>query len=151
MIDIKLIRTETDFVKKAGFFEKVGTVKNIEVVERGTGGIAKRMKIDGTAGSVIVEREYAIRKFLNPQGYAIKRADNTVVDNFPLLPSAYFTAEPVFKGTTFAGYHIYGGGFGHGAGMSQNGAKAMTDAGITYDEVLAYFFENISISNCYLY
>lgn len=141
----------TKFIKKAGFSEQVGTVKTIEVTERGTGGIVKKLKINGTAGSVIVEREYTIRKFLNPQGYEISRADNTTVNNFPLLPSAYFVAEPVFKGTALAGYHIYGGGFGHGAGMSQNGAKAMTDAGIPYDEVLTYFFEDISISNCYSY
>lgn len=141
----------TKFVKKAGFSEKVGTVETVEIAERGTGGIVKKLKINGTAGSVIVEREYTIRKFLNPQGYVISRADNTTVNNFPLLPSAYFTAEPVFEGTALKGYHIYGGGFGHGAGMSQNGAKAMTDAGIPYDEVLTYFFEDISISNCYSY
>ncbi|MBE5947633.1 MAG: SpoIID/LytB domain-containing protein [Lachnospiraceae bacterium] len=141
----------TEFAKMAGFSKKVGTVESIEVAERGTGGIVKKLKINGNAGSVIVEREYAVRKFLNPQGYVIKRADNTTVDNFPLLPSAYFTAEPVFEGTELMGYHIYGGGFGHGAGMSQNGAKAMTDAGISYDEVLKYFFEDISISNCYSY
>ncbi len=141
----------TRFAKLAGFAEKVGNVKSVEVIERGTGGIVKKLQINGTAGSVIVEREYAIRKFLNPQGYKISRADKTTVDNFPLLPSAYFVAEPVFKGTKLNGYHIYGGGFGHGAGMSQNGAKAMTDAGIPYDEVLTYFFENISISNCYSY
>ena len=141
----------TGFVKKAGFSDRVGNVKTIEVAERGTGGIVKKLKINGTAGSVIVEREYAIRKFLNPQGYMINRADNTTVNNFPLLPSAYFTAEPVLEGTALKGYHIYGGGFGHGAGMSQNGAKAMTDAGISYDEVLKYFYENISISNCYSY
>jgi len=141
----------TKFAKLAGFAEMVGNVEGVEVIERGTGGIVKKLKINGTAGSVIVEKEYAIRKFLNPQGYKISRADNTTVDNFPLLPSAYFVAEPVFKGTKLTGYHIYGGGFGHGAGMSQNGAKAMTDAGIPYDEVLTYFFEDISISNCYSY
>lgn len=141
----------TKFAKLAGFAGKVGSVNSIEVVERGTGGIVKKLKINGTAGSVIVEKEYAVRKFLNPQGYKISRSDNTTVDNFPLLPSAYFVAEPVLEGTKITGYHIYGGGFGHGAGMSQNGAKAMTDAGIPYDEVLTYFFENISISNCYSY
>lgn len=141
----------TEFVKKAGFSDDVGNVKTIEVLERGTGGIAKKLQINGTDGSAIVESEYAIRKFLNPQGYVINRADNTTVNNFPLLPSAYFAAEPVFEEAALKGYHIYGGGFGHGAGMSQNGAKAMTDAGMSYDEVLEYFYDNISISNCYLH
>ena len=40
--------------------------------------------------------------------------------------------EAVQKDGEFDGYKITGGGYGHGVGMSQNGAKAMVDAGKTY-------------------
>jgi hypothetical protein len=38
------------------------------------------------------------------------------------------------------GYVIYGWGWGHQVGMSQYGAKAMADAGSTYDEILAHYY-----------
>jgi len=33
-----------------------------------------------------------------------------------------------------------GGGNGHGVGMSQTGVRGMTDAGRTFEEVLAHFY-----------
>lgn len=141
----------TKLAAKAGLGNNVGTVNGIKVLERGTGGIVKKLQLDGSAGSVIVEKEYTIRKLLNPKGKKIIRADGTAVTDFPLLPSAYFSAEPVYTDEKLTGYRFFGGGFGHGAGMSQNGAKAMTDRGFSYSEVLSYFYDGVSISNCYLH
>lgn len=45
------------------------------------------------------------------------------------------------------GYKIYGGGFGHGAGLSQNGADTLAEKGYDYREILTYFFEGINIEN----
>ena len=39
-----------------------------------------------------------------------------------LLPSAFFVIEPSHDKKNVVGYNIIGGGFGHGVGMSQNGA-----------------------------
>ena len=38
------------------------------------------------------------------------------------------------------GYTVIGGGFGHGVGMSQNGANRMAEAGFSCDEILQKFF-----------
>ena len=135
-------------LKKAGLYDKPGDVTDIEVIERGTGGIVNKLQITGDKGSVIIEKEYTIRQFLCPDGLEIVRNDNTTVTNFSLLPSAYFIIEEVYEEGVQV-YHIYGGGFGHGVGMSQKGAKAMVDSGLLYDEVLAYFYNDVSISNCY--
>lgn len=35
---------------------------------------------------------------------------------------------------------IYGSGYGHGIGMSQNGAKGMAKSGFTYDRILMHYF-----------
>ena len=43
-------------------------------------------------------------------------------------------------------FRFRGGGFGHGAGMSQNGANHMAEAGKTYEEILGLFYEGTSIS-----
>lgn len=40
---------------------------------------------------------------------------------------------------------INGAGFGHGLGLSQYGANAMAKAGKTYDEILKFYYEGITI------
>ncbi len=142
------IDTINRLLKKAGLYDKLGDVTNIEIIERGTGGIVNKLQVTGDKGSVIIEKEYTIRQFLCPYGLEIVRNDNTTVTNFSLLPSAYFTIEEIYE-EGVQGYHVYGGGFGHGVGMSQKGAKAMVGSGLLYDEVLAYFYNDVSISNCY--
>ena len=42
-------------------------------------------------------------------------------------------------------FTIYGGGYGHGVGMSQNGAQAMAKNGKTYEQILQFFFTGIEI------
>lgn len=43
------------------------------------------------------------------------------------------------------GYIVVGGGFGHGVGLSQNGAKHMALAGNTYQEILQTYYGEESI------
>lgn len=63
-----------------------------------------------------------------------------------LLPSAYFTMEKQTDNAgTLIGYQIKGGGYGHGVGMSQNGAKGMADVGKTYQEILSYFYNEVEM------
>ena len=38
-----------------------------------------------------------------------------------------------------------GGGFGHGIGMSQNGANEMAKKGKNYKDILTLFFQDITI------
>ena len=61
-----------------------------------------------------------------------------------LLPSAAFTVTAAKQG-----YLLCGGGYGHGIGMSQNGANGMAKAGLTYVEILQKFYQNITIENIY--
>lgn len=41
--------------------------------------------------------------------------------------------------------NVYGQGYGHGVGLSQSGAKGMAKAGYTYNEILSYYFQGITI------
>jgi stage II sporulation protein D len=63
------------------------------------------------------------------------------------LPSAFFCLEEVWDGENLTGYQIYGGGYGHGVGMSQNGAKTMANMGMGYEEILNFFYPGTEISN----
>lgn len=58
-----------------------------------------------------------------------------------------FFLEEINDGEQITGYKIYGGGFGHGAGLSQNGADTLAEKGYDYREILTYFFEGINIEN----
>ena len=40
---------------------------------------------------------------------------------------------------------ITGSGSGHNLGMSQYGAKAMAELGYTYDEILKFYYTDITI------
>ena len=40
-------------------------------------------------------------------------------------------------------YKINGGGYGHGVGMSQWGARGMAENGYTYDQILKHYFTGI--------
>ena len=42
-------------------------------------------------------------------------------------------------------YAINGGGYGHGVGMSQWGARGMAESGFTYDQILKHYFTNITL------
>ena len=42
-------------------------------------------------------------------------------------------------------FRVYGGGFGHGVGMSQNGAHSMAKAGKTYKDILDFFYHGAEI------
>ncbi len=42
-------------------------------------------------------------------------------------------------------YVIIGGGWGHNVGMSQYGAKAMAELGMTYDEIIKFYFTGVTI------
>ena len=52
-------------------------------------------------------------------------ADATESENITMLPSAFSTVEKQEDGT----YLLSGGGYGHGLGMSQNGANEMAREG----------------------
>lgn len=132
--------------------DTVGTVKSINITKRGEGGVATEMIIKGSKNTVKVLTEYNIRLFLAPVNTNLKRNDGTYVDSLSMLPSAYTTALPVVdeedKETVIA-YEMSGGGYGHGAGMSQNGAKTMASQGKTYEEILKFFYEGIELKKLY--
>ena len=78
---------------------------------------------------------------------AVILQDKSTRNGMSLLPSGYFFLEEINDGEQITGYKIYGGGFGHGAGLSQNGADTLAEKGYDYREILTYFFEGINIEN----
>ena len=120
---------------------QVGTLSSVEVTKRGPGDVALQIVASGDAGSVTVDTENKIRGALGGSGYTITKNDGSTSQSTALLPSAFFTIEK--SGDNFV---ISGGGFGHGIGMSQNGANEMAKQGADYREILQMFYKDVEIS-----
>ena len=118
----------------------LGTLERVEVTRRGDGDVAAELTAVGTGGSITVETENKIRTALGGNGYSIVRNDGQNVDSQRLLPSAFISIEKKANS-----YVIRGGGYGHGIGMSQNGANEMAKNGKNYMEILKLFYQNVEI------
>ena len=132
---------------------EIGELKNIIVEKRGEGGNIMELVVEGSKESVKVSTEYLIRNLLAPvqeepgkEAFSIIRADGSKVENMSMLPSAFFVVD-LQKDSTgeMDKVTFYGGGFGHGVGMSQEGVKGMVDRGYTYKEILQHYYRNIEI------
>ncbi len=121
--------------------DQIGGLKAVSTGERAESGLLRSIVLEGDAGRMEIYGEYRIRSVLSPANRVVVLQDGDERSGMSLLPSGYFYMEPVYDGAgEVTGYFIRGGGYGHGTGMSQNGAWAMTAAGKTYEEVLSYFF-----------
>lgn len=126
----------------------IGSITNLEVTRRSTGGIAVELQVTGTEGVKTVSTESQIRSILGNPELVIKKQDGQTLTGWSSLPSAFLTVEK--KKTDENGmvtFAIYGGGYGHGVGMSQNGAQAMAKKGKTYEQILQFFFTGIEIQS----
>lgn len=123
---------------------QLGNITGIQPVERSAGGVLKKLQILYENGSILLTTEYNIRRVLGAAATSLTDRNGSSIQVSSLLPSGAFTVQP---GET--GYVLYGGGYGHGIGMSQNGANGMAKAGFAYTEILQKFYQNISIENIY--
>lgn len=125
--------------------DTIGEIQSAEIIRRNTGGAVHELLLTGTDGTLKIKYEYNIRLLLSIPGGAIHKNDGTVSTGTILLPSGYFILEPVEEDGNLTGYQVYGGGLGHGAGMSQNGARILAEGGASYEEILKYFYNEITL------
>ena len=124
----------------------VGQVTDIRIAERGSGGVAQTLLVIGTEGEKTISGQNAIRAALGDESLTIYRKDGKTTTGWNSLPSGFLCIEN--KGKNDAGvpqFQIYGGGYGHGAGMSQNGAQGMAKDGYDWEEILKFFYEGVTI------
>ena len=140
-------KTKITNQKLAEKITDIGEIQGIFVTERGTGGIAKTVKIVGSEGEKTVKGQTQIRNLLGDSDLTITKNDGTTMSGWTSLPSAFIavdeTARDAEKGIrTFT---IWGGGYGHGVGMSQNGAHQMAREGKSFEEILTFFYSGVTI------
>ena len=119
---------------------EIGELESVTPLERAESGLLKAIQIKGTLDTCTVYGEYKIRQIFSPENSELMPQTGETVTGWTLLPSAYCYIDGVVENGVCEGYLIHGGGYGHGCGMSQNGAMKMAEMGKSYDEILKYFF-----------
>jgi len=100
----------------------IGSLRQIQVLERGPSGRVVRLALRGSAGELVLQRD-AIRRSLRG------------------LPSTLFVVAPAGAGV----WRFEGGGFGHGAGLSQAGAIDLAARGWSLDRILSRYYPGTSL------
>lgn len=128
-------QSKTGFIKPA--FKKGNTlneIKELKVKRRGVSGKIMELEIVTDKGSYTVYKELVIRRLLQKNNVSLPSA-NVVFDN------VYGANKKLIKVVA------YGGGFGHGVGMSQYGAGFMaTSLHKSFDKILKRYYTGITIS-----
>lgn len=113
--------------------ETIGIVNKLNVLKRGVSGKIIELEIQTDCGNFLVKKELVIRRLLTKNGKA--------------LPSANVIFEHEYNDEGDLIYvKAYGGGFGHGVGLSQYGAGYMAQTlHQTYDKILKHYYTNITL------
>ena len=108
----------------AGEAPRLGVVQGLAVRERGPSGRVVALRIVGAKGSLELRRD------------AIRRT-------FRQLPSTLFTVQTAAGG----GWRLDGGGFGHGAGLSQAGAIDLGRRGWSTAKILLHYYPGTELQS----
>lgn len=114
--------------------EIIDKITGLKVVRRGVSGKVMQIEIHTGLIHYTVEKELVIRRLFTVKGKA--------------LPSANFVIkEERNDDGNLTKIKIYGGGYGHGVGMSQYGAGYMaTHLHKSFDEILKHYYQGITLS-----
>ena len=135
-----------------GKISDFGKLQSIAVTRRGAGGIVMEVALTFEGGKAVIKTENAIRKALSPTKITIgepiylQRKESDSLTGHTMLPSGFFAIKEMKneKGE-LTGIAFYGGGNGHGVGMSQYGAKGLAAEGKTAAEIISYYFPGTTV------
>ena len=137
---------------KAQTPEDLGRLTGISVAKRGKSGVMEVLRLDYEKGSVQVKTEYTIRQVLSPTKMTVgdpiylQRKDGESLTGNSILPSGFFAVKEMKNAEgKLTGIALYGGGNGHGVGMSQYGAKGMAEDGKTAEEILEHYYTGTTV------
>ena len=135
-----------------------GKIYDLHVIKRGHGGNVMILEIVAENGTWWIYKEYNIRFVIRPRKDFAKSEEDIVLrlyngstwNNYSILPSAFFTMdiERDSQGNLIK-VTFWGGGNGHGVGMSQYGAKFMGNNGYSYKDILKRYYYGVEIKAVY--
>ena len=127
---------ETSLSELKKIVSSFGEVTSVAVEERDTSGGILILILRFENGTIQLNGEYNIRYCLGKCAPTVTLANGEDVHP-AMLPSAFFYIRSQKNGICT----LKGGGYGHGLGMSQNGANGMAKAGHDYEEILLFYYK----------
>ncbi len=137
----KVLQTNLPAQSATGFVEPafnkgdvLAEIQKIEVKRRGESGKIIEMEIITNGQNYKVYKELVVRRLLTNQGKA--------------LPSANLVFEhELDENENLLSITAFGGGYGHGVGMSQYGAGFMaTELNMPYEKILKHYYTDITLA-----
>jgi len=142
--DMVLTRKGAEFVSAE--IGDIGSIKNISVLKRLEGGVMDELLITAENAEIKVIGENTIRTVLANDSKVVALQNGKEAAVSSLIPSAFAAIEVSQDANGFVTeYIVTGGGYGHGIGMSQNGAKNMAERGYHFEEILNFFYEGATV------
>lgn len=145
----KLVLTLVDGEFVSREIEELDVIKDIYIDKRGSGGVADELIIETKENTYKIISEHNIRYVLNDGVSKVHRQDGSQAASPSLLPSGFFVITTGKEKGNVVGYSLVGGGFGHGVGMSQNGAKEMAKSGYNAQDILLFFYDGCYLEKIY--
>lgn len=115
----------------------IGSVIDLTPMQRGKSGRLCKLKITGSKRSIIVGKELEIRRLLSP---------SHLYSSAFIIEKSVKTMGNDKKITTFT---LRGAGWGHGVGLCQIGAAAMSAEGYDYKAILNHYYPGADITKIY--
>ncbi|MCR3922239.1 MAG: SpoIID/LytB domain-containing protein [Firmicutes bacterium] len=144
------------FVSKALPEDPLGELQDLRVIRRGEGGNIMELELVGTNGTYRLLKEYTIRFTLRPikvssgSDVILARHDGSTLANYAILPSAYLVFDIKRNSqNAITSIRFQGGGNGHGAGMSQWGARGLAEDGRTFDDIVLHYYPDGTLERAY--
>ena len=140
----------------------IGDILDIEVTKYSKNKHVLEIKIEGTKGEKFYYKDNiraAFPKEVKSTYFTVTSGERTVsakvlgvnaMETVNIAPSYVLSADGLMKisGKGKSGEFTFsGGGYGHGVGMSQYGAKFMAEEGYTYEEILNFYYTDTEITD----
>lgn len=131
-------------------FPDIKELKDIKVTKRSKYGNIIEISFIFSNATINVQNDYNIRnairlnKDYTGEIIPIVRHKGEALVNTNFLPSSFFSIERINDN-----FIIYGGGYGHGVGMSQYGAMALSRDGKNFKDILDTYYKDINLTKLY--
>jgi stage II sporulation protein D len=145
--DFLTIRQNNKLIYK---LPELKSLKDIKILERSEGGNLLKIAFIFDNAEVEVLGDYNIRGIIRCSKefagttISVERYNSTPLTSMNYLPSSFFSIEK--SGDNFI---LYGGGYGHGVGMSQYGAMSLGKEGKDFRTILNTFYKDITLTQIY--
>jgi SpoIID/LytB domain protein len=136
--------------KEVKIMPQLSSLEDIKITKRSEGGIAIEIAYVFSNATIYVRSDGYIRNSLRIHSdytnelAQLIRHKGKPISNSGSIPSAFFSVEKLDDK-----FILYGGGYGHGAGMSQYGAMGLSKQGKKFDEILKVFYKDVKLQRIY--